>query len=181
MGLYVIDLETTGIYGYPRDKILELALVRINDDLSKELILDTLVSHPERYRTFIDNCWWSGLSDVKFDDLSNSPSMEEIWINLKSILRGERLTSWNVAFDLSKFIAKMEKRYGKIGYMKERCPMWASGRHMKSIFGRVKPPKLEEAANFYQIHRSEEDYHRARFDTLLAADVIIEMIKRGHY
>lgn len=181
MGLYVIDLETTGIYGYPRDKILELALVRINDNLSKELILDTLVSHPERYRELIDNCWWSGYSGVKFDDLLNSPSTEEIWDKLKFILRGERLTSWNVAFDLSKFIAKMEYEYGKIGYVKEKCPMWASGRQMKFVFGRVKPLKLEDAANFYQIPRSEEDYHRARFDTLLAADVIIEMIKKGHY
>ncbi len=181
MVLYVVDLETTGIYGYPRDKILEIALARISDDLKKELVYDTLISYPDRYKDKINRCWWARQCGIGFDDLKDSPSMEEVWKDLRRILKGKNLTSWNVGFDLTSFLGKMESHLGSLGYRKQPCLMWQSAEYMRGIFGKKKPPKLEQAANFYQVEVGKSDYHRARYDTLIAADIAIQMMKRGHY
>src|SRR5262245_49882605 len=89
--LAVVDLETTGLYA-GGDRIIELAVVRIDPAGEPRLAIDTLVN-PRRPVAATEI---HGITDA---DVADAPTFEQIADALASALNGCVLASYNVYFD----------------------------------------------------------------------------------
>lgn len=186
--IFVVDTETTGLNGHPSDLIVEIGIYRINEDLSVDHVHDTLISYPETKKDQINNCYWSEkLSKVKFKDLHEYPDLKTVWADIKNILDGKKVISWNMDFDFGKFFDRMNSDFPKITYSKLSCPMIVSTDIVKTFWNDFRQswkwPKLNEASKFYNIFLDSEGYgfHRADYDTHVAALVVVEMIRKDDY
>ena len=197
--LFVIDLETAGdarFTDHPVDQITELAVYKINTDLSVEHIYDSLISHPEELKDKINSSWWAKQARISFEDLKDKPSLLDVWQYLTPILDNQHIVSWNMSFDFTKFLDRINRDIDKgefgdnikpINFIKLPCPMIVSSLIIKieynHYYGSWKWPRLNEASEFYEINLDGDgyDFHRAVYDTHVSALVVAEMIKRGDY
>lgn len=97
----VIDLETTGLSPL-KDRIVEMAVVRVDPGQSPRLILDTLIN-PERpvAATHIH-----GISD---EDVAGAPRFPDVAGHLLETLSGCVLAAYNVYFDMRFLSAELER------------------------------------------------------------------------
>jgi len=200
MKIYLIDFETTGLQPYPFDLPLEIALYSL--DLHTNFIkreLDEIILWKESdyqdedeltVQEKIDNCWWSQKTNVKYADMQNSSTIDQIWKLLKTILKNQYLTSWNVVFDIHNYIWELENDQslglGDIGFRTWDCPLDISTLIQKipRANNTYKWPSLRETLRYYGITPevlSEINTHRAGFDAKMATIVLREMIMKGDY
>ena len=182
--IYVMDLETSGLVGYPFDVPIELAVYKINFDLSVSHVYDSLIKWDGDRRKTIDESWWSKQSGVYWNDTQQSKKAHIVWNDLKRILDGKYLLTWNTEYDLDKFIIPMFDIFGKINFKQLPCPMKVATPILAipHYYYGVKFPTLAEAVKHYKVQRNQNGYfHRAKFDTHHTALVVAEMIKTGDY
>jgi DNA polymerase III epsilon subunit-like protein len=88
----VIDFETTGMWA-GSDRVVELAVVRVEPGREPELVLDTLVN-PDRQM----GCTWvHGITDR---DVADAPRFGQVSGRLLRAVAGCVVAAYNVAFDL---------------------------------------------------------------------------------
>jgi hypothetical protein len=186
--IYVIDLETTGRKGFPDNVVVEVAIFRVNKNLSVEKILSSLISHDEDKKELINKSWWSEQSGVKYEETLTGKDCEIAWKEISAIISGKKVMSWNTKFDFNDYILPIFEFYNlPINFTILPCPMKMSADHVKaqwnSYFKSWKWPKLEEASVYYKIQLDgiPVNFHRAEYDTHLSSLIIGEMIKLGHY
>ncbi len=186
--IYVIDLETTGLEGYPYDVIVEVGVYRISRTLKVRHIYNTLIGHPVSKQELIDNSWWSKQSGVKFEDMHDSPSMEIVWRKLYSYIGDYPVVSWNTPYDFGMFLNRMSIDYTLKQIWKELPdPMRISAPIVRANWNNYyqswKWPTLKEASEYYDVYLDPAgyDFHRADYDTHITALTIAEMIRRGDY
>src|SRR5437867_12785774 len=106
--LAVLDFETTGMWA-GTDRVVEVAVVRVDPGREPELALDTLINPGRRVAaTFVH-----GITDF---DVADAPRFEQVADRLRLALAGCVLAAHNVAFDL-KFL---EHEMGRAGHA---CPV----------------------------------------------------------
>ena len=88
----VLDFETTGMWAGV-DRVVEVAVVRVEPGRGPELVLDTLV-HPGRR---VACTYVHGITDR---DVVDAPRFEHVAGRLLQALRGCVVAAYNVAFDL---------------------------------------------------------------------------------
>jgi len=191
--LFVIDIEATGLSKYPKDIPTEIALTRINTDLSIEQEFNYLIdwsvddiNENTRIRNKVNNCYWSReLSAIKYRDLvETGRRLDQVWEEFKKIVDGNYLTSYNVSYDIKRFIIPIHEELGMIDFDLTPDPMLIATKYVnKTSKKRYKWSKLIEATSFYNIlpDNEDHDFHRAAYDCTITAMLIVEMIKRSHY
>jgi DNA polymerase-3 subunit epsilon len=111
----IIDLETTGLSAVS-DRIVEIAVVRIEPGEKPRLALDTLVD-PQRRVT----C--SSIHGIYDEDVEGAPLFRELLAPLSDVLDGAVVASFNVYFDM-KFV-EAELRAAKTRLpLPHMCMMW---------------------------------------------------------
>lgn len=111
--IYIVDLETTGLMGWPTDHILEVGIAKLDLDTGEidevyERVCNPGEWHLMRYRDKYGEPWifkngYMTQSEVKDVGLSLGTIMREVE---RILFSGEYVTSYNVAFDFDKFLLK---------------------------------------------------------------------------
>lgn len=102
MEIIMIDTETTGLFGYPDDVVVEIALSRV--DLDKGTVkpaYTSIVGHEvDDWSQSMKHAWIFENTDLTLRDVRNAPPIEKVVGIVREIVSGQMVTSYNVAFDI---------------------------------------------------------------------------------
>ena len=149
----IFDTETTGLYP-GGDRVIEIAIVRIEPGGEPIVVLDTLVN-PGRPVAATEI---HGITD---GDVADAPSFAEVTPLIVGALSGSVFASYNVYFD-SKFIREELGRAGVNSFPPHLCLMYM--RPMLGLGGRC---SLRDACDHSGVVHSKA--HHAAADALAAA------------
>lgn len=111
----IIDTETTGLEGYPKDRVLEIGIAEY-DELSGEISpvysemirYDDIRTVDEEYvngRDGSKGIWIYRNSDMKIEETLNAAKdLNTVVKEVRELVRGKAITSYNVGFDFGKFL-----------------------------------------------------------------------------
>jgi Exonuclease len=151
----VVDIETTGLYP-GGDRVIELAVVRIEPNEAPRLVLDTLINPKRRVAATEIH----GITDADVDD---APPFEEIAGNVATALAGSVFASYNVYFD-AKFLQEELSRVGVSHFPPHMCLMY-----LRPMLGLGKKCSLGDACRAHGIAQSVT--HQAAADALVGASL----------
>jgi len=103
----VIDLETTGLDGFPNDHVVEIAIVKANLRTQIiELVFSSLIHYDiEKWDEETRNSWIFEQGHMALEEISESKEdVSEIASKVQEILHEKVITSYNVKFDFDKFL-----------------------------------------------------------------------------
>ncbi len=149
----IVDIETTGL-SPGGDRILELAVVRIEPGGAPNLIFDTLINPRRR----VSATEIHGITD---DDVVDAPPFEDVAGNVTAALAGSVIAAYNVYFD-ARFIQHELSRVGVAGFPPHLCLMY-----LRPMLGLGRRCSLEDACRSHGIHGGVS--HHAANDALSGA------------
>lgn len=108
----IIDTETTGLGGYPADRVLEIGIAELDVQTGEVrpvygamIRYDDMETFKREYEKEHGPIWVFGNTDLSMDKLlSEGKSPETVLAEVKKIIHGKQLTSYNVPFDFGKFL-----------------------------------------------------------------------------
>lgn len=158
--LAVVDLETTGLYP-DGDRVVEVAVVRMEPGRSPELVLDTLINPQRR----VSGTEIHGITDA---DVHDAPRFEDVAGNILEALAGCVFASYNVYFD-SKFLQGELLRVGVPTFPPHLCLMY-----MRPMLGLGSRCTLGDACKAHGVKQAIA--HHAGADALAAAFLWMEYL-----
>ena len=186
--IYVLDTETTGLDGYPRDVVVDIAVCRADPQKGTvEEIYSSVVGHDvSRWDEAKKNAWIFQNTDLSLEMVASAPPAEKVASDIRKILSGKNVTTFNTGFDLDKFLYH-EPWSLKGAIIPSRCIMLASKNVCKlpGLYEEYKWPKLEEAYSMIVdgdpagINGKQE--HRAMSDAVMASHILIALSRNGRY
>ena len=108
----IIDTETTGLSGYPKDRVLEIGIAELEEGSVKP-VYSEIIRYPdiaEFDRKYVnldgsEGIWIYKNSDLRMEDTINaSKDLETVAAEVREIVTGREVTSYNVGFDFGKFL-----------------------------------------------------------------------------
>ncbi|MGN1045139.1 MAG: exonuclease domain-containing protein [Candidatus Methanomethylophilaceae archaeon] len=119
----IIDTETTGLSGYPKDRVLEIGMAELEEGSVKPVYSEII-----RYSDIVEfdrkyvnpdgseGIWIYRNSNLRMEDTLNaSKDVERVAAEVRAIVTGREVTSYNVPFDFGKFL------YHEPRNLKELC------------------------------------------------------------
>jgi len=170
--IVAVDVETTGLYPEEKDRICEIALLKIKDGR----IIDKFVTlvNPEReisYPAYLVN----GITDKMVED---APTFKEIAEDVFNFIKDEILLIHNAKFDIS-FLDYELRRSGL--YLPD-FKLIDTLKIARRFFN-FPSNSLKDLASYLKIQ--QENFHRAEFDAKTAYDIFTilyeELKKRNIY
>lgn len=160
----VVDIETTGHSSTSGDRIIQLAIVFIENSR----IVDT-------FTTFIDPqkpipFFIQDLTKIKESDVKDAPLFEEIASKILDLLQDHIFVAHNIHFDLP-FLQKELKR---VGLPKLVCKTMDTVEFAKLMFPDLYSYKLQDIAT--ELHIKLDSAHRADDDALATAHLLLKCI-----
>lgn len=160
----IIDLETTGLSA-ASDRIVEIAVVRIEPNAEPRLVLDTLVD-PQRRVT----C--SSIHGIYDEDVEGAPLFRELMAPLAEALDGAVVASFNVYFDI-KFI-EQELQAAKVRLpLPHFCMMW-----LRPALGLGPRASLEGTCQALGVEQNAA--HRAASDAMATAALWAQYLRAAN-
>ena len=119
----IIDTETTGLSGYPKDRVLEIGIAELDGGsvrpvYSEIIRYSDIVEFDRKYvnPNGSEGIWIYRNSNLRMEDTLNaSKDVERVAAEVRAIVSGMEVTSYNVPFDLGKFL------YHEPWNLKELC------------------------------------------------------------
>ena len=119
----IIDTETTGLSGYPKDRVLEIGIAELEGGsvrpvYSEIIRYSDIVEFDRKYvnPNGSEGIWIYRNSDLRMEDTLNaSKDVERVAAEVREIVSGREVTSYNVPFDFGKFL------YREPWNLKELC------------------------------------------------------------
>ncbi len=162
----VIDVETTGQSASKGDRIIEIALVVIeNNQITQQY--NQLVNPEQPIPTFI-----SQLTSITDEDVDTQPVFAEIVPEFKGLLDNAILVAHNVPFDLTFLNEELER----VGESKIHPYVVDTVELARILLPKAPSYKLNELAEYLMI--SHANPHRAISDALVTADLLIMLINK---
>lgn len=200
----VVDTETTGLYGYPDDLVLEIGAVAVDlDSNTIEPLYDAVIGYNLEDMTIQQrNCMV--YTDPSFNDLTSKDTqkaydegktldvvVEEFRDAVNDLFDNgmPHMTAYNVPFDFGKFLNYNPWNWvDGDNYIEMPCLMEEATYvcKIRNYYG-YKWPKVDEAIRhmFTPVERREYDLgmekHRALDDARLEANIMLRMIDTGDY
>ena len=108
----IIDTETTGLSGYPKDRVLEIGIAELEEGsvrpvYSEIIRYSDIVEFDRKYvnPNGSEGIWIYRNSDLRMEDTLNaSKDVERVAAEVRAIVSGREVTSYNVGFDFGKFL-----------------------------------------------------------------------------
>lgn len=104
--IYVIDTETTGLDGAPRDYVVDVGITKVS--LSKGTVEDVYSSvlgyDVDQWDDYHRKAWIFENTDMTLDMVAEAPPAMKVIEDVRRILRGKDVTSYNVKYDMDKFL-----------------------------------------------------------------------------
>lgn len=165
----VFDVETTGLSARGADRIVEIALVRVD---SRGTVLDeyaTLVNP----RRDVGPTWIHGIRDC---DVKRAPFFEEIVGDVLARMAGAVVTAHNASFDLGFLNAEMSRAQCRLPNIPYLCTMQLA---RKTIVPRLPSNRLEALCQYFRIPNTRA--HSALADAQATArllSVLLDQIEQ---
>ena len=110
--MLIIDTETTGLHGHPRDRVLEIGIAELNEETLKvEPVYNALVRYRDQDAFFADyrkKCgpiWIFDHTDMTPEEIAEKgKDIDQVVADVRSIVYGKAVTSYNVPFDFGRFL-----------------------------------------------------------------------------
>jgi len=188
--IYVLDTETTGLFGAPKDVVVDIGITRVS--IMKGTVEDVYSSvlgyDVDEWDDYRRNAWIFNNTDMTLDMVSEAPSATKVIEDVRRILKGKHVTAYNVGYDMDKFLYQEPWSLKGMFYL---CTdiMKAATEVCKlpsEYYGRqYRYPKLDYAYS----HIVEGDPagidgvqdHRALSDARMASYLMIKMYRDGDY
>ncbi len=202
MEIFVVDLETTGLKGYPDDYVVEIAVMKV--DLQKnriEQIYQSLIHYDvENWDEDLRNSWIFQNTDITLQKIQETEKdSETVVLEIRRILQNRYVTSFNIMFDFDKFLKheiwNINERKCNIKFAP--CIMISASEYLKLSFkdNKIKLVSLHNAKRNIVSKKSsilknnhklalkieEQGFHRASYDTFYASCILLELWIRGEY
>ncbi len=103
--VFVIQVLSDGNYGFPLDRIVEIGIVKVDIESStvesvySERIFLEDGSFTKKQREYLRN-----ISGLDVSDLSNGRKLEDVISDVKRIISGKTITSFDISFTVKKFL-----------------------------------------------------------------------------
>ena len=119
----IIDTETTGLSGYPKDRVLEIGIAELEEGsvrpvYSEIIRYSDIVEFDRKYVNpdGSEGIWIYRNSDLRMEDTLNAAmDVDAVAAEVREIVYGREVTSYNVSFDFGKFL------YHEPWNLKELC------------------------------------------------------------
>lgn len=112
--IYIIDLETTGLDGYPTDAVVEVGIARYDQIGGRvEPVYGRVINVPgirERDAKTVNRdgtrgCWVFNNTSLTIEDVENSEyTLDKVAGEVRSLLLGQFVTSYKIGFDFGSFL-----------------------------------------------------------------------------
>ena len=186
--VYVVDTETTGLTGAPKDKVVDIAVCRVflgEDRVDK--IYSSVVGHDtKRWNDELRRSWIFENTDLTLDMVDRAPREADVVHDISKILSGKNTTSFNFSFDFDKFLFR--EPWGLLHRIVPfRCIMLASKDvcRLPGLYDDYKYPRLDEAykmiVNGDPAKIGDMKAHRAMSDAVVASHILLELHRAGRY
>ena len=188
--IYVLDTETTGLYGAPKDVVVDIGITKVSlrkgtvEDIYSS-VLGYEVMDWDDYRR---NAWIFQNTDMTLKMVEDAPDAMEVISEVRQILKGKNVTTYNVQYDLDKFLY-LEPWSLKGTFLQCNDIMLAAKDVCKlpsQYYGReYRYPKLDYA--YEHIVQGDpagingKQDHRALSDARMASYLMIQMFREGTY
>ena len=188
--IYVLDTETTGLEGAPKDVVVDVGITKVSlrhgtveDAYSSVLGYD--VDCWDDYRR---NAWIFQNTDMTLEMVENAPPAMKVIEDVRRMLRGKTVTTYNIAYDLDKFL--YQEPWCMRGTFKQCFDIMLAAMKVCKLpsqsYGReYRYPKLDYAYSTIvegdpaNINGVQD--HRALSDARMASHLMIKMFRDGTY
>ncbi len=189
--IYVLDTETTGLDGAPRDLVLDVGICKVNlmrgtvEDCYSSVLGYDVDDWDDRLR----NSWIFSNSDLTLDDIAfaRKPAMQVV-DEVRRLLKGKDVTTYNKEFDLGRYL--YQEPWSMRGWFNECTDIMKAATPVCKVpsaygYSEYQYPRLEVAYDRITKGdpaglRGRQD-HRALSDARAASWVMVAMFKDGTY
>lgn len=202
MDIYVLDIETTGLDGYPKDHIVEISIMRANLLKQKiEQVYHSVIHYDvSSWDESILDSWIFKKGIISIDEIKEAKKdLATVAGEVRKLLSNKFVAAYNNAFDFNKFLKhepwniNAEKNRSKIA----PCIMLTASEYIK-VPSKYKKRKIIRltAAKKYLLKENTEciknnkdlekelaqyGEHRANYDAFYAACILLELYRKGKY
>lgn len=185
--IFVIDTETTGLWGYPEDLILEIGIVKLHLDTSNIVVVyDEIIGYKEEDLSDEQkNAWIFDNSSLSLKSVLKGKRVQDVAKDVQNLLHNKLVAIYNVAYDYDKFL-KYEPFNLDCTILP--CIMKQSTKPCKvphpSSNLKYKWPRLGEAQEILLDGHNLPDFldpHRAISDAYVSAMVLSKLIADHEY
>ncbi|MDR3283444.1 MAG: hypothetical protein LBS92_07565 [Candidatus Methanoplasma sp.] len=188
--IFVLDTETTGLDGGPCDVVVDVGVCAV--DLFAETARDVYSSivgyDVSKWDDRRKNAWIFKNTDLTVDMVAAATPQPDVRADLARILRGKRVTAYNVPFDMDKFLYR--EPWGLRGLFRECTDIMAAATEVcklpSQLYGcKYRFPKLDHA--YSAITEGDpagiegKQDHRALSDARMASQLMIRMFRDLNY
>lgn len=188
INVVVVDLETTGLAGWPYDYIVNVGVVGV--DLYNGVVVDLYssnVGYPEAagWPSRLKDSWIFRNGMMTLQEVINGPAEQSVMMDLQKILRKFPATSYNVNFDFGRFLDYKIISTKQLCCLMEaaaQCPLIPKDR--KHETGKSYP-KLETCYNILcpddPADVDGKQKHLGLEDARMAGHVLIKLMDMGYW
>lgn len=188
--IYVLDTETTGLEGAPKDVVVDIGICRVS--LEKGTVEDVYSSvlgyETAEWDDYLKNAWIFQNTDMTLEMVEEAPRAIGVIEDVRRLLRRQPVTSYNTRYDFGKFL--YEDPWNMRGWFVECSDIMKAATDVCKIpseyYGRqYKYPKLDAAyakivdGDPAGIHGKQD--HRALSDARMASHLMIALSRMGKY
>lgn len=188
--IYVIDTETTGLDGAPKDVVVDIGicLVDVKRGDVKDVYSSIVGYDTSTWDETQKKAWIFENTDLSLEMVRGAPSFEKVRNDVYEILKGKKVTSYNIPFDMDKFLfRKPWELRGTFTLCTDIMKAATDVCKLPSQFYGVKYrfPKLDHAYKTVldsdPANIGDKQSHRALSDARMASYVMIGMYNHGDY
>jgi len=188
--IYVVDTETTGLDGAPHDVVVDIGICvaefstgKVRDVYSSVVGYDITDWDDRRSKA-----WIFENTDMELDMVAAAKPMEFIRGEVISILKDKGVTSYNIPFDMDKFLFR--RPWDLYGVFTLRTDIMKAATDVcklpSQFYGaKYRFPKLDHAYNTIvkgdPANVCGKQDHRALSDARMASYLMLQMFKDGNY
>jgi DNA polymerase-3 subunit epsilon len=188
--IYVLDTETTGLEGAPKDLVVDVGITRVS--LRRGTVEDCYSSvlgyDVDEWDDYHRNAWIFQNTDMTLDMVAEAPPAMKVIEDVRRLLRGKTVTTYNMAYDLDKFL--YQEPWNMRGTFKPCFDIMLAATKVcklpSQFYGReYRYPKLDHA--YSTIVEGDPagiegvQDHRALSDARMASYLMIKMFRDGTY
>lgn len=188
--MYVIDTETTGLDGGPKDVVVDIGIcsVNIKEGTVKDVYSSVVGYDITEWEDNRTKAWIFENTDLTLDMVASAPPLFKIRDDVYRILKGKAVTSYNVPFDMDKFLFREPWNLrGTFTLCTDIMKAATDVCKLPSQFYGVKYrfPKLDHAYKTVldddPANVGDKQDHRALSDARMASHLMIGMYRSGNY
>ena len=180
--IIILDLETTGL-NPSNALIVEIGIVELNLETGViNKVFSSLIKE-EGFNENFRHSWIFENSSIKFEDVQNARSLDDVRGELQEIFNKHPVTGYNISFDLNflksrGFSFPLESR-DIMAELKNVIKIPFRGKKFLGKSRTFKNPKLQEAYNFFFQDSNYIETHRAQDDAFHEAKILYELYKNN--